>query len=85
MDDRDLLLRAVRSDPDAPGARLVDADWLQEDGPPARGEFIRRQCDLETMAPGIRACRPSRAAFRAGVFSRLVSAGDPRRPGPCGA
>ena len=54
MNEHDALLRAVRDAPEDDGPRLVYADWLQENGQLARGEFIRLQCDLETMAPGDR-------------------------------
>jgi uncharacterized protein (TIGR02996 family) len=42
--DRAALLRAVAAAPDDDTPRLVYADWLEEHGDPARGEFIRLQC-----------------------------------------
>lgn len=47
MTDRDALLAAIRADPDCDTARLVFADWLQEQGEEARAEFIRAQITFE--------------------------------------
>ncbi len=38
------LREAIFSDPDDDAPRLVYADWLDDHGQPARGEFIRLQC-----------------------------------------
>lgn len=40
------LLRAILLDPADDTARLVYADWLEENGEAARAEFIRVQCQL---------------------------------------
>ncbi len=40
----DQFMRAIRAAPDDDGPRLVYADWLEENGGPARAEFIRVQC-----------------------------------------
>jgi uncharacterized protein (TIGR02996 family) len=40
----DAFMRAIRAAPDDDGPRLVYADWLEENGEPARAEFIRVQC-----------------------------------------
>lgn len=45
MHGADAFLEAIRTDPDDLSARLVFADWLEEQGDP-RGEFIRAQCAL---------------------------------------
>jgi uncharacterized protein (TIGR02996 family) len=44
------FLQAILADPDDDAPRLVDADWLDERGDPARGEFIRVQCQLGDCA-----------------------------------
>lgn len=50
MTDRDALLAAIRADPDCDTARLVFADWLQEQGEYARAEFIRRDVAQRLVA-----------------------------------
>lgn len=52
------LLAAVLADPDDDSARLVLADWLEENGEPERAEFIRVQLELEIFARCIRNCSP---------------------------
>lgn len=37
------LLLAIREDPDDDAPRLIYADWLDDNGQPLRGEFIRAQ------------------------------------------
>jgi uncharacterized protein (TIGR02996 family) len=44
--DHASLLAAVLAEPDEDAPRLVYADWLEENGDPARAEFIRVQCRL---------------------------------------
>jgi len=51
MTDRDALLAAIHADPDADTARLVYADWLQENGQPERGDFIRAQIEAVRSDP----------------------------------
>ncbi|MCI0461264.1 MAG: TIGR02996 domain-containing protein [Gemmataceae bacterium] len=53
--DHDALLAAVWAEPEDDGPRLVYADWLEENGQPERGEFIRVQCEL--ARPGLTARR----------------------------
>jgi uncharacterized protein (TIGR02996 family) len=57
----DGFVRAICADPEDDTARLVYADWLDENGEPLRAEFIRLQCELDStdpFAPGRRAlCR----------------------------
>jgi uncharacterized protein (TIGR02996 family) len=43
---RDTFLADIRKDPDDDAPRLVFADWLEDEGDPARAEFIRVQCAL---------------------------------------
>jgi uncharacterized protein (TIGR02996 family) len=47
----DALLRAIIESPEDDVPRLVYADWLDEHGQVARGEFIRLQCELEHLPP----------------------------------
>jgi uncharacterized protein (TIGR02996 family) len=46
MRDGDGLLKAILADPDDDTPRLVYADWLDENGEPARAEFVRVQVEL---------------------------------------
>jgi len=46
------LLRAIRETPEEDAARLVYADFLEEEGDPARGEFVRVQVALAGMPDG---------------------------------
>src|SRR5262245_65195916 len=48
---QDSLLEAIRADPADDGVRLVYADWLEENGDPARAEFIRVQLERARL-PG---------------------------------
>ena len=43
------FVRAINADPDDDTARLVYADWLEENGEDERAEFIRVQCELARM------------------------------------
>lgn len=49
--DADALLRAIVANPDDDTARLVYADWLQENGRAEEGEFVRTQCRLAALTP----------------------------------
>jgi uncharacterized protein (TIGR02996 family) len=40
------LMTTILKDPDDDAARLIAADWWEEHGEIARGEFIRVQCDI---------------------------------------
>jgi uncharacterized protein (TIGR02996 family) len=49
------LLQAILAEPEDEAARLVYADWLDENGGPAeqaRAEFIRVQCELARLPEG---------------------------------
>ena len=48
------LLEAIRADPDDDTVRLALADWYEENGDPARAEFIRVQVELARV--GMREC-----------------------------
>jgi uncharacterized protein (TIGR02996 family) len=49
MNLEEAFLREVIEHPDDDGPRLVYADWLEENGDPARAEFIRVQCQLARL------------------------------------
>jgi uncharacterized protein (TIGR02996 family) len=59
MSPDDAFLQAILENPDDDGPRLMYADWLTEQGNP-RGEFIRVQCELHTLA----AADPRRAVLK---------------------
>lgn len=50
--EQELLLRAIRSQPDDDTTRLAYADWLDENGDAARAEFVRVQCRLAALGHG---------------------------------
>src|SRR5438270_12033622 len=50
------FLDAIRADPDDEAARLIFADWLEEQGDPdlsARAELLRVQCELARWVPDL--------------------------------
>jgi uncharacterized protein (TIGR02996 family) len=49
--DGEALFRAICAQPADDTARLVYADWLEENGQPERAEFIRLQCEAWTLCP----------------------------------
>lgn len=49
MRTREALLQAIADDPTDDELRLIYADWLEEDGDPARAEFIRVQIELASL------------------------------------
>jgi len=51
MPDPAPFLAAIASNPDDDLPRLVYADWLDENGDPARAEFIRLQCHTARVGP----------------------------------
>lgn len=51
MSDGELLLRGILREPECDAARLVYADWLDENGEGERAEFVRVQCELARMGP----------------------------------
>src|SRR4051812_7317156 len=75
--DRDALLAAILAQPDDDVARLVFADWLQENGQDARAQFIRAQVWAAQAEPFSREARKQAAAA-----NRLleVNRGDWSRP-----
>ncbi|MDY3555553.1 TIGR02996 domain-containing protein [Gemmata sp. JC717] len=59
MNDRDSLLAAVLEHPEEDTPRLMYADWLQENGDPDRGQFVRLQVEgahAEPYSPQAREC-----------------------------
>ena len=52
MTDRDALLRAICENPDDDVLRLAYADFLEEDGDPARADFVRTQVEYAQTPPG---------------------------------
>lgn len=49
MTEREAFLAAILAAPADDLPRLVFADWLDENGEPERGEFIRVQCELAKL------------------------------------
>src|SRR5262245_38548906 len=47
----DYLLAAIAEQPDDDLARLVYADWLDDNGQPDRAHFVRLQMDAEKQPP----------------------------------
>ena len=43
------FLAAIRDAPEEDGPRLVFADWLKQQGEPARAAFLRVQCELARL------------------------------------
>jgi uncharacterized protein (TIGR02996 family) len=56
MTERDAFLREILDHPDDDATRLRFADWLEENGEPARAEFIRVQCEWAKGPQGLN-CR----------------------------
>lgn len=50
-DDGDALFRALCEQPAEDTARLVYADWLEENGKAERAEFVRLQCEAWNLCP----------------------------------
>jgi uncharacterized protein (TIGR02996 family) len=48
----ELLLGAIRDNPEDDTVRLAYADWLDENGDPKRAKFIRVQCRLAALGHG---------------------------------
>src|SRR5262249_19683904 len=61
MSDGALLLEAIRRRPDDDLVRLVYADWLDDNGDPARAEFIRVQIEAERQPAWSAECRRAKA------------------------
>jgi uncharacterized protein (TIGR02996 family) len=74
------LLRAVKEQPEDDLPRLVLADWLEEHGDGARGEFVRVQCRMARLAaddPDLPAVQRRERELRARHAARWV--GDLKR------
>jgi uncharacterized protein (TIGR02996 family) len=57
------FLAAIIADPADDTARLVAADWLDENGDPDRAEFVRAQVALSRLHPDYTTDPGVRAAF----------------------
>src|SRR4051794_40494225 len=55
MSDRAALMRAVIDRPGDDAPRLVLADWFEDNGEPARAEFVRVQLEIARSGEGGRA------------------------------
>jgi uncharacterized protein (TIGR02996 family) len=51
-DTGEALYQAILDDPEDDAPRLIYADWLEENGDPARAEFIRAQMHLARLPKG---------------------------------
>ncbi|MBM3979323.1 MAG: TIGR02996 domain-containing protein [Planctomycetes bacterium] len=51
MNDRELLFAAILAAPDEDTPRLMYADWLMDNGDPARGNFVRLQVEAAKQEP----------------------------------
>jgi uncharacterized protein (TIGR02996 family) len=51
VNHEDAFLADIIEHPDDDAPRLVFADWLEDHGQPERAEFIRLQCEVETLSP----------------------------------
>src|SRR5438105_15368274 len=51
MSLEEAFLNDIIANPDEDGPRLVFADWLDDNGDPARAEFIRLQCERARLPP----------------------------------
>ncbi len=71
MTERNLLLAAVIARPEDNVPRLVFADWLDENGEPARASFVRTQ----VAAAGLPVQSPERAALEQSAAGMLQEFG----------
>src|SRR4051812_4669982 len=51
LSDHEAFLRAIYDEPDDDPARLVSADFLEENGAPERAALTREQCDRSPRQP----------------------------------
>ncbi len=75
-DERAGFWEAIRGAPEDDAPRLVYADWLEENGEPARAEFIRVQCALAVLGPDRRKGRKQRAVLEPREKSLLAEHGS---------
>ncbi|MBY0459274.1 MAG: TIGR02996 domain-containing protein [Gemmataceae bacterium] len=66
------FLRSICADPDDDTARLVFADWLQENGDEPRAEFFRIQVELARLCPDLDDPEARRAAFDPSAYMQFV-------------
>jgi uncharacterized protein (TIGR02996 family) len=64
MTDEAVFLSALRERPDDETARLVYADWLEENGQPERAEFLRTEKELTELPEGDGRAAELRARLR---------------------
>lgn len=84
MSDGDALLRTILNNPDDDTARLVYADWLQENGNEDRAEFIRLQCEYQTWRPSALCVHNSKPHYRFKPSKRCgLSTDNPAHNCPC--
>jgi uncharacterized protein (TIGR02996 family) len=74
VEQADAFLQAICAKPEDDTPRLVYADWLEEQGDTDRAEFIRVQCELEKVPPGLRPCST-------GAATRATRCATPAVPG----
>ncbi|MCI0701308.1 MAG: TIGR02996 domain-containing protein [Planctomycetia bacterium] len=60
--DGEALFRAICENPADDTARLVYADWLQENGQVERADFIRLQCEAWSLCPAYPTITEARTA-----------------------
>jgi uncharacterized protein (TIGR02996 family) len=67
MPEATAFYQAIRDNPGDDSARLVFADWLDENGDPGRAEFIRAQVRLDSVRHVIPPPEETRLAFHYGL------------------
>lgn len=72
MNERALLFETILAHPDDDHPRLVFADWLEENGEPARAEFIRTQIEYARL----RSWDPRRGELVERATELLVESGS---------
>jgi uncharacterized protein (TIGR02996 family) len=72
MTAEDAFLIDILANPDEPAARLVYADWLEDQGD-ARTEWIRRGCEVVKSPLGSQERRKEREAFRVSLYRQGCS------------
>jgi uncharacterized protein (TIGR02996 family) len=68
MTHDEAFLQDIRAAPDDDGPRRVYADWLEDNGQPARADFLRAQIELARLPPA----DPARRAASARAHALLV-------------
>jgi len=68
VSEGDVMLRQILEVPDDTTARVVYADWLEENGDPGRAQFIRRQCEFSRLQQEGTADRTTMAELQQGQW-----------------